>query len=135
MHETKINILLRFFSFLLVKYDFMFNPECFFWFCERLHMSRLPVEWCYELDNVLGEAACEAGAVRLDIDLSHGAILHQYGESLAPGHSHPQLVADNIICYTWHCQELRSDPVQAQEPWWDLRMYQPAFLPTIFSNN
>ena len=55
----------------------------------------------HELDNILGEAAGEAGAVRLDIDLGHGAILHQHGESLAPGHSHPQLVADIIIiCYT-----------------------------------
>ena len=49
------------------------------------------------LDNVLGEAAGEAGAVRLDIDLGHGAVLHQHRESLAPGHSHPHLVAGNII--------------------------------------
>ena len=46
------------------------------------------------LDNVLGEAAGEAGAVRLDIDLSHGAILHQHRKSLAPGYSHPHLVKE-----------------------------------------
>ena len=37
------------------------------------------------LDDVLSEAAGEASAVWLDIDLSYGPVFHQHCESLAPG--------------------------------------------------
>ena len=84
------------------------------------------------LDDVLSEAAGEASAVWLDIDLSYGPVFHQHCESLAPGDFNSQPWAQNS-CYTWHCPTLRSDPVQAQELWSDLHMYQLTFLPIIMA--
>ena len=40
---------------------------------------------CPGLGDVFGEAAGEAGAVRLHVELGHGAVLHHHGEPLAPG--------------------------------------------------
>ena len=51
------------------------------------------------LDDVFSEAAGEASAVWLDIDLSYGPVFHQHCESLAPGDFKFSTVSTKLVLY------------------------------------